>query len=70
MLDTSFFFCFLDLHAMEKNTVKASKLIACDSISITAVATFRNKVFVAGYGDKLFVYYLSTGMIVARSIRM
>ena len=55
---------------MKKNTVKASKLIACDSISITAVATFRNKVFVAGYGDKLFVYYLSTGMIVARSIRM
>lgn len=49
---------------MEKNTVKANKLIACDSISITAVATFRNKVFVAGYGDKLFVYYLSTGRVV------
>ena len=68
--DTPFLFCVLDLHWMEKNTVRATKLIACDTISITAVAAFRNKVFVAGYGDKLFVYYLSTGTILIRSVNV
>lgn len=41
---------------MNKQTIKATKVLTCEDINITAVAAFKNMVFVAGYGDKLVVY--------------
>lgn len=51
-------FCQFD---MEKNTVKTDLLLKDLKVAITSVATFRNFVYVSGWGDKLLVYTLRKG---------
>lgn len=51
-------FCQFD---MEKNTVKTDLLLKDLKVAITSVATFRNFVYVSGWGDKLLVYTLRRG---------
>lgn len=46
---------------MEKNTVKTDLLLKDLKVAITSVATFRNFVYVSGWGDKLLVYTLRKG---------
>lgn len=46
---------------MEKNTVKTELLLKDVGVSITSVASFRNFVYVSGWGDKLLVYTIRKG---------
>ena len=41
---------------MNKQTIQVTKFLSCENVKITAVAAFKNRVYVAGYGDKLIVY--------------
>lgn len=46
---------------MEKNTVKATQLLSIPNATITAVASYRNSVFVSLYGGSLHVYTIKSG---------
>ena len=46
---------------MEKNTVKATQLLSIPNAIITAVASYRNSVFVSLYGGSLHVYTIKSG---------
>ena len=43
---------------INQNIVKAVKFLSCDKETITAVASYRNVLYVAVYGDKLLTYHL------------
>ena len=47
---------------MEKNTVKADLLLKDVGVYITSVASFRNFIYVSGWGDKLLVYTIRKGI--------
>lgn len=49
---------FLRGMEINKNIVKAVKFLSCDKETITSVASYRNVLYVATYGDKLLTYHL------------
>lgn len=49
---------FLRGMEINQNIVKAVKFLSCDKETITSVASYRNVLYVAVYGDKLLTYHL------------
>ena len=54
---------------MNKQTIQVTKFLACEDVKITAVAVFKSKVYVAGYGDKLIVYSCTSKLLEGGSIQ-